>query len=127
MNPIQVSLLITGIGMGLVFIAIILLWAMMELVVKSTADKPTKLNEDSSETGEVGDFIQPAPREDQSARRKAAAAAVAFAIAAEKTIPISQPELPAQGNLSTWQAVMRAGNLNQISNFQKRSPKGSKR
>ena len=126
-TPIQTSLLITGVGMGLVFVAIILLWGMMELVVKSTADKPKNHNTDVPETEENTEILQPALQSDQFTRKKAAAAAVAFAIAAEKTARSSQPEPTTQGNISTWQAVMRAGNLNQISNFQKRDPRGSKR
>ena len=126
-TPIQTSLLITGIGMGLVFAAIILLWGMMELVVKATADKPKKHNEDIRETEENTEILQPTLQSDQFTRKKAAVAAVAFAIAVEKTVRVSQPEQPSQGSISTWQAVMRAGNLNQISNFQKRNPRGSKR
>ena len=126
-TPIQTSLLITGIGMGLVFLAIILLWGMMELVVKSTAGKPKNHNTEIPETEENTEILQTPLQSDQLTRKKAAAAAVAFAIAVEKTVRASQPEPAAQGNISTWQAVMRAGNLNQISNFQKRNPRGSKR
>lgn len=123
-TPIQNALLITAIGMGLVFIAIILLWGMMELIVKSTAGKPIP-NEQSSEPQENTESPQPAPQTDQLARRKAAAAAVAFAIAAERaTVP--SHTAPPYENISTWQAVMRAGNLNQISNFQRRNPRGSR-
>lgn len=42
MNPITQGLLITAIGMGLVFLAILFLWALMDFLVRITNDKPLK-------------------------------------------------------------------------------------
>ncbi len=123
--PIENSLLITAIGMGLVFISILLLWGMMELVVRMTANKRSPL-EQPDKAKENTKPAQTADNSDQTNRAKAAAAAVSYALAIEKTARNQQTVQAPRENISTWQAVMRAGNLNQISNFQRRNPKGSR-
>lgn len=124
-TPIQNSLLITAIGMGLVFISILLLWGMMELVVRMTANKRSPL-EQPDKAKENTNLAQTADNSEQMNRAKAAAAAVSYALAIEKTARNQQTVQAPRENISTWQAVMRAGNLNQISNFQRRNPKGSR-
>lgn len=124
-TPIQNSLLITAIGMGLVFLSILLLWGMMELVVRMTANKRSPL-EQPDKAKENTNPAQTADNSEQMNRAKAAAAAVSYALAIEKTARNQQTVQAPRENISTWQAVMRAGNLNQISNFQRRNPKGSR-
>jgi len=124
-TPIQNSLLITAIGMGLVFLSILLLWGMMELVVRMTANKRSPL-EQPDKAKENTNLAQTADNSEQMNRAKAAAAAVSYALAIEKTARNQQTVQAPRENISTWQAVMRAGNLNQISNFQRRNPKGSR-
>ena len=96
-STLIVALLITLIGMGLVFAAILLLWGVMALLVKIAPGK--------------GAFVLPKPREDierQERRRMAAAAAVAYALAhqSDSNQPHEFPE-PPTALVSAWQAVMR--------------------
>jgi Na+-transporting methylmalonyl-CoA/oxaloacetate decarboxylase gamma subunit len=90
-----IALQLTAIGMGLVFAAILLLWGLMALLVRLTADKE----------GEPAG----SPEEE---RRLAASVAVAVALAqaAEET-PNVMP-LPPTALVSAWQAVMRTSILN---------------
>ena len=60
MSPISSALIITVIGMGLVFIAIIALWGLMELMVRVTAryatgDETAESEEGAEETELVGE------------------------------------------------------------------------
>lgn len=96
-NTLTLALLITLIGMGLVFAAIVLLWGVMALLVRIAPGK--------------GAFVLPKPREEvalQERRRKAAIAAVAYALAhqSDTTQPHEFPE-PPTALVSAWQAVMR--------------------
>ena len=96
-STLIVALLITLIGMGLVFAAILLLWGVMALLVKIAPGK--------------GAFVLPKPREDierQERRRMAAAAAVAYALThqSDSNQPHEFPE-PPTALVSAWQAVMR--------------------
>ncbi|MRS05804.1 hypothetical protein EG832_21690, partial [bacterium] len=49
MDPISQGLFITGIGMGLIFLAILFLWGLIFVLVKFTQEQP-KENKDASET-----------------------------------------------------------------------------
>jgi sodium pump decarboxylase gamma subunit len=113
------SLLITGIGMGLVFVVILMLWGMMELLVRLTAEK------EKPEEGEsLGEWPEPqaqtvvSPAADkqkiaaiavaaalQLRRRQAAVEAVRQALASQK-LGISAPV--SANPSSNWQAVMRS-------------------
>ena len=53
MSNILLALQITGIGMGLVFGAILILWLMMILLTRLTADTPASLNESASDSGGI--------------------------------------------------------------------------
>lgn len=96
-SSLSTALLITVIGMGLVFGAIILLWGVMALLVKIAPGK--------------GAFVLPKPQADlekQERRRQAAMVAVAVALARQSDIsqPREFPE-PPTALVSAWQAVMR--------------------
>jgi Na+-transporting methylmalonyl-CoA/oxaloacetate decarboxylase gamma subunit len=97
-SPLIVALLITLIGMGLVFAAILLLWGVMDLLVKIAPGK--------------GAFVLPKPREDlerEQQRRMAAAAAVAYALAHQRdSNQLHEFPEPPTALVSAWQAVMRA-------------------
>jgi Na+-transporting methylmalonyl-CoA/oxaloacetate decarboxylase gamma subunit len=103
MSPINQGLLITLIGMGLVFIAIILLWGLMGLIVR--------LGRDPEESGPVESDSavtesQPETRLDMK-KRLAAAAAVAFALA--RRSKEGQPgEVSSQREENSWQIAQRA-------------------
>jgi sodium pump decarboxylase gamma subunit len=106
MSNLTIVLIITVIGMGLVFAAILLLWGVIALLVRIVKDPP--------EPEEAP--AQPAPAVaatgDQQ-RRMAAAAAVAIALAqaADRSEPHEFP-LPPTALVSAWQAVMRTRMLN---------------
>jgi len=123
---LQTVLLITLIGMGLVFVAILLLWGMMELLVRLTnarseqTPNPAAVQEPSPAVVE-SETLPDAPQVD---RKKIAVAAVAAAIqlrrrqAAEHAVRIAlasaQQEgqvLPSAFSTSNWQPVMRAAQM----------------
>lgn len=96
------ALLITVIGMSLVFAAIFLLWGVMALLVKIAPGK--------------GAFVLPKPQVDlkkQERRRQAAMVAVAVALArqSDSSQPHEFPE-PPTALVSAWQAIMRTKMLN---------------
>lgn len=108
-SELSLTLQITAIGMSLVFGAIVLLWGLMALLVRLTAERPAPAAApDSSRT----------PLE---LKRRAAAAAVAAALAVEAQRQAEgaafQPRespfpLPPAASVSAWQAVRRAHLLN---------------
>ena len=105
------ALLITLIGMGLVFAAILLLWGLMALMVRLFQDKP-----ESAKAQEEGEEIIAAEVKEEVAsdlklRAAVAAVAVAFALQRSTTGLLNQPET----TISAWQTAMRSGTLNQRS------------
>lgn len=106
------SLLITALGMGLVFGVILLLWVLIALVVRSSTALEQRLK-----TGPVDE----AADAEKARKRLAAAAAVAMAFAAAAQARASAQQssaeyqqeqhrfpLPPTAVVSPWQAVMRA-------------------
>jgi len=112
MSTLVSSLWITLIGMSLVFIAILVLWGLMEVLMRFTARFAAKeaegVGEESMEGGmERAEESLPAVTPDQ--RKRAAATAVALALALRR--PAGR--IPkAQNTGSAWQAVNRTGQLN---------------
>jgi Na+-transporting methylmalonyl-CoA/oxaloacetate decarboxylase gamma subunit len=119
------ALQITVIGMGLVFAAILLLWGLMALLVRLTADpvvEPVRDELSASESSESSESpavpatpaLSPAerPEREHEQRRRAAALAVAIALAQHpQTAPRRPSPRPPSGSLSGWQAVHRARQL----------------
>lgn len=105
-DNLLISLQITAIGMGLVFAAILLLWAVMGILVRLTTEKSASGVADQMTEPEVLAF-------QTEKKRRAAAAAVAVALAqmSETTEPHEFP-LPPTALVSAWQAVMRTRILN---------------
>ena len=99
MPALSLSLQITLVGMGLVFAAILLLWALMDLLVRLTRDRAASRER------------LPAAPED-GLEQKAAAAAVAFALQQKATGARREFPLPPTAFVSAWQAVRRASQLN---------------
>lgn len=117
MNNLEISLLITGIGMGLVFAAILLLWGLMEILVRATQIrmKPNKITVDANR--EQIEAISSVDNDERKSKRRAAAVAVATALAIQQTIPTSIP-VTQTTNLSAWQTIKRSAQLNkQINKF----------
>lgn len=107
MSVIQQGLLITVIGMGLVFAVIIFLWGLMALMMRLTSRKKAE-TADEAVIGETDELVLPA-MQGADGQRRAAAAAVAVALAHEKSkssSPLLQGEKRA-GELSPWQAYHR--------------------
>ena len=95
-----VSLLITVVGMALVFGAIVLFWLVMLVLVRATGNRiPAPV--------EGGEGSQ-AEAMDQELRRKAVSVAVAVALASEFRDQPKPFPLPPTALVSTWQAVMRS-------------------
>ncbi len=100
------ALVITCIGMALVFLAILVLWAGMALLVHFSADH--------SEDPEANFFEKKSsPSNDTLAaqKQKAAAAAVVIALEQQANLNIHILPLPPTAIVSAWQAVMRSSNF----------------
>jgi Na+-transporting methylmalonyl-CoA/oxaloacetate decarboxylase gamma subunit len=87
------SLWITLIGMGIVFLAIILLWGLMVLLVRVTRDKPVSISETDKSNLDL--------------KAKAAAVAVAVALATSKTSSYQGEFQPPSDTVSAWQSANR--------------------
>lgn len=101
---LMLALQITGVGMGLVFGAIGLLWLMMVVLVRLTIDPvaaptPVKTDDQTTEPDEL--------------KQRAALAAVAVALA--QTAQLTPPHFipPPTSSVSAWQGVMRGRQLKQ--------------
>jgi len=108
MNNITLALQITAIGMGLVFFAILILWLMMTLLTKLTADKDAS---DSVETASLTPGPSPAGREETLAQ--AAAVGVAMAIAEQQLSSAHPLNEPPTAIVSAWQLGMRTRQMTQ--------------
>ncbi len=93
---------ITVIGMGLVFASIILLWALMALLVRITADRAQPDHSASEQEAA-----------EQALKQQAAALAVAVAIRLHEAQAHSVNTFPVRETpqVSAWQAVTRARQL----------------
>ena len=102
MSNLAISLIITVVGMGLVFIAILLLWALMEIIVKMTAEKPAEGEQES-----VG--ASPAPG---GLKQRVAAAAVAVALSMRRGVGRASSLTMGDSNIpSVWLAAGRMAAL----------------
>ncbi len=120
MSDLVASLWITLIGMGLVFIGILLLWGLMEVIVRVTARFAGKEEEEGEEEGESEPEAAPLPAVDGSLKKRAAAAAVAVALALRKPVARVPLARPADGG-SAWQSVARASQLNHPTQLARKS------
>ncbi len=120
MGPALINaLLITAIGMGLVFLAILALWGLMELMVRLGADR-----EEAAEEGAALEAADEPPALTDPRKARAAALAVSVALALRQRA--ASPAAPASG-LSAWQAVLRAGQLTQQMQSYNRRSRGNQR
>ena len=111
MGEFQQGLLITAIGMGLVFAVIIFLWGLMSLMMRVTSREP-QVEEEVREDPQLDgpDFPEMKLME---RKRRAAAAAIAVGIALPgKKLETAADKLGAKkGVLSSWQTVHRLRQL----------------
>jgi Na+-transporting methylmalonyl-CoA/oxaloacetate decarboxylase gamma subunit len=129
MSPMSDALIITVIGMGLVFIAIVALWGLMELMVRVTArysrEEETEDGEEVSESAEpVAETTPEVVDASTDLKRKAAAAAVVLALAQEEEQP-EYAQVSSYSSGSAWQAVSRGGQLNQRATLYSRKSRGN--
>ncbi len=128
MSILTDALLITAVGMGLVFIALLLLWGLMELMMRLTR-KSAEAEAAEAEEEEAEEEEAPAVEAVDMAvlRRRAAAAAVAVALAAQ---PKGKGKLmvgPVETTTGAWQAVQRSTQLNRRSLMYSRKQRSSVR
>ena len=96
--------MITLVGMGLVFGAIIVLWAGMAALV-SLSEKWSKQSP-SHETN-----VKSIQTKNKDNRKKAAAIGAVYAIALSRQSTVHEFPLPSTAFVSAWQAVMRSKNF----------------
>ncbi len=120
------ALWITLIGMGLVFLAILLLWGGMALLVRLTEEREESGAEEDEGALPAGSEVEaPAASQDMQKRRTSAAAAAAAAVAV--ALALRKPArrenggaARAGGALSAWQAVNRTSQVNQGMNISRK-------
>jgi len=123
MSIFNSALLITLIGMGLVFLALLLLWGMMELMMRLTARMAAAESQEGADA-EAGEAAQAArPAGELAALAAAAAVAVALALRPTGLILDSTEE----DHVSAWQTTMRAARLNQRAGQFYRKQRGGSR
>jgi Na+-transporting methylmalonyl-CoA/oxaloacetate decarboxylase gamma subunit len=105
MTPIVSALIITALGMGIVFLGIVLLWGLMALMVRVFQEKPQA--EDAPE--EAAEIIAEPAAESGGLKRRAAAAAVAVVLSLRRAAPVRS----ANSELTPWQAAARASQMQQ--------------
>jgi sodium pump decarboxylase gamma subunit len=110
-SVIQQGLMITVIGMGLVFLVIIFLWWLMRLLVKVTTKAEVIVEE--PEPAAIREILVPDVAVIEKLRR-AAAAAVAVGLSLEShSARRRQGKSQTDGGMSPWQSVHRAQQLEQ--------------
>ena len=128
------ALWITLIGMGLVFISLLLLWGLMELMVRLTSK--TEKEEPPPEISPGGQGAFYAPCDDLTLlKMRAAAAAVAFAIASaarengHRVVdhPVVERASSSHSNAvcGAWQSANRSSQINQNAALYNRKPRGN--
>ena len=111
MNNLLLSLIITVIGMGLVFAVLILIWWMMALLTRFTAEKEVP----------ASGTVSVAPEKDEKAQ--AAALAVAIAMAEHQLSQAHPLQDPPTAIVSAWQLGMRSRQLSQKGTSIVRNPR----
>ena len=102
MQNLQPALQISLVGMGLVFLGILVLWAMMALLVRIFADKKEITEENATR------FVD---SDELGKKRLAAAIAAAAAIEMHNTSILSSSHKERE-SISAWQAAHRSQQLN---------------
>jgi sodium pump decarboxylase gamma subunit len=100
------GLLMTAIGMGLVFLALIFLWGLINLIARLPIGAKREEEAAPSEEAEAAPPTPPAEDNRQALRARAAAAAVAAALAMQRSAMRIAP--PTSQTVSAWQAARRS-------------------
>lgn len=117
------GLIIAAIGMGLVFLALVLLWGLMALMAKIPAEKESEKKTPSEEISVAIPEVEIIPLKD--VRKKAAVAAVAAALGLQKNALSFKPRSPHA--VSSWLVTRRSGQFNQNASITDRKSRGSAR
>lgn len=117
-STLQQALMITLIGVGLVFAVLFVMWGLMAALVRVTTPRPVAEAPAAEEAAAMiaGDVARGA------ARRRAALVGVAVALAMEAERSIAPPLSPAQGAISPWQATIRGNALSRRAGAFRRNP-----
>jgi Na+-transporting methylmalonyl-CoA/oxaloacetate decarboxylase gamma subunit len=132
------ALLITAVGMVLVFLALLVLWGLMEVTVQVTAwyNKRHPEEEDEEEEEEAEEalavetqYLASPPPVAPGLKQQAAATAVAVALALHNEAPAAiEPQAGGYvGQPSAWKSVMRSAQLTQRSTQFTRKSRGNVR
>jgi Na+-transporting methylmalonyl-CoA/oxaloacetate decarboxylase gamma subunit len=110
--------------MGLVFLIILLLWGLMDVLVKITNDKPKKqepvvVPQELVENVELSSITEG----NSNRMQKIAAVAVAIALNLHKQTPIVKPQ--DSSSISAWQSSKRTQVLNQSAALLNRKSRGT--
>ena len=117
LSNIEQALLITVIGVTLIFVVLMVMWGLMALLVRVAAPRPEPAEAQAAAiptgSGEAADVAQ----------RRAAVAAVAVALAIKAERARSAPFLQsAPGPISPWQATLRGNALSRRAGAFRRNP-----
>ena len=104
-------LIITLVAMGLVFAAVLAFWALMVVLVRLTSNGQAAGQQEQGPSSSLTELDGGA--KETELRRRAAVAAVAFALACESGDEPQPFPMPPTALVSTWQAVLRARLLGQ--------------
>ncbi len=123
MTPLVQSLWITLIGMGLVFVGILLLWGLMEVLMRFSArfsvEEDQKSPEEEPAEPETSHTEEiPPSAANLEPKKRAAAAAVAIALALRPAPTLAAPPSSAG---SAWQTVTRSSQLNQATHIPRKT------
>ena len=113
MSEFQQGLLITAIGMGLVFAVIIFLWGLMALIMRVTSGREQEQGTMVEAPAMDMPLVPEIQKTESQRRAAAAAAAVGIALSALKVKAVQTSE-DRSGELSPWQAVHRPRQFNRI-------------
>jgi Na+-transporting methylmalonyl-CoA/oxaloacetate decarboxylase gamma subunit len=119
---VQQALVITVIGVGLIFAVLFVLWGLMAALVRFTAPRAQVAPPPAAAPAqyEAADALH-------AARRHAAIVGVAVALALEAERAATAPLLqPAQGAISPWQATIRGNALSRRAGAFQRTPPPSR-
>lgn len=119
------GLLITAIGMGLVFVALILLWGLMAFMSNLGAKKEPKFEAPAPVKTPADEVVETNVPESNDLRLKAAVAAVAVALGLQKSTSTLSPKTP--NMVSSWLVARRSGQFNQNALISNRKSRGSAR
>ncbi|MCJ7624944.1 MAG: OadG family protein [Anaerolineaceae bacterium] len=132
----QNAVLISLIGMGLVFLAILLLWGLMEILVRITRDRKDESNPDEPSCKQGHEKIISIDKQKIAAmavaialterRHQAAVKAVAAIFANQERSTIQGSTQSGTPPVSGWQSVMRISQRIERQNHFSRKPRGRK-